>query len=196
MAGINWDSILKKAERVMGTPGKKRAVEDVVDKVILGKATLEMSRGSASSATPEEAADKFIELFRRELLNHADGSYESGKLGPTAIQALSDLRYGTPRKVGNKYHIDVFFMGNLSRPSLAPSKYSGVENIAALLNSGYTAGHRVYGVWNRTGVMDERIGSLVSRGGAHFMQNARDDFLGNYGYEYGVEDIIISDTYE
>lgn len=196
MAGVNWDSVLKKAQACMNSPVKQKEINNKVDLHMLGKITLGLSGGGRSAKTPEEAAVKFIDVLYREIQSHAGGSYASGGMGPSAIAALSNLDYGSPYRVGDKYYIDVYFEEDLARPSLAPTRYGGVDNIAVLLNSGYEAGHRVYGVWESHSIGDdERIGSLVSRGGAHFIQSAVDGFMGNYSTEYGVEKIEVSDAY-
>lgn len=196
MAGVNWASVLKKAQACMNSPAKKREINAKVDLHMLGKITLGLSGGGHAVKTPEEAAEKFIEVLVKEIQSHAGGSYASGGMGPSAIYALTNLNHGTPYRVGDKYYIDVNFEGDLARPSLAPTKYDGIGNIAALLNSGYTAGHRVYGVWESHSIDgDERIASLTSRGGAHFIESAVDNFMGNYSTEYGVEKISTSDAY-
>lgn len=197
MAGINWDSIMKKANACMNTAQKKREIRTKIDLHMLGKLTLGGGgNGKGSSRTPEEAAEKFIEILMREIKTHENASYASGGISRSAIAGFPEIEHGTPYRVGDKYCIDVYFSGDLSRPSLAPSYYDGINNIIALLNSGYEAGHRVYGTWeSRAWTDDERIASLVSRGGAHFIESAVDNFMGNYSTEYGVEKIDISDTY-
>ena len=197
MAGINWDSIMKKANACMNTTQKKREIRAKIDLHMLGKLTLGGGgNGKGSSRTPEEAAEKFIEILMREIKTHENASYASGGISRSAIAGFPEIEHGTPYRVGDKYCIDVYFSGDLSRPSLAPSYYDGINNIIALLNSGYEAGHRVYGTWeSRAWTDDERIASLVSRGGAHFIESAVDNFMGNYSTEYGVEKIDISDTY-
>ena len=192
MAGVNWASVLKKAQACMNSPAKKREIDAKVDLHMLGKITLGLSGGGHATKTPEQAADKFIEVLVKEIQNHAGGSYASGGMGPSAIYALTKLNHGTPYRVGDKYYIDVNFEGDLARSSLAPTKYDGIGNIAALLNSGYTAGHTVYGIWESR---DERIASLTSRGGAHCSESAVDSFMGNYSTEYGVEKINTSGAY-
>lgn len=196
MAGINWDSIMKKANACMNTTQKKREIKSKIDACMLGQIVLGSGSGKGSSRSPAEAADKFIEVLMKEIQTHANGSYASGGISRSAIAGFPEIEHGTPYRVGDKYCIDVYFNGDLSRPSLAPSYYDGINNIIALLNSGYEAGHRVYGVWeSRAWTDDERIASLTSRGGAHFIESAVDNFMGNYSTEYGVEKIEISDTY-
>lgn len=200
MAGINWESILEKAQACMNTPQKKRDIKAKIDMCMLGKILLSGGSGTQSIKSPKEAAEKFIEVLQLEIQMRKGGvysSYEDGHLGPSPISELSDLEFGEPYPVGDKYCIDVYFKDNLERPSLAPTKYDGIDNIAALLNTGYTAGHRVYGLWeSHAWSDDERIASLISRGGSHFIEDAVDNFMGNYSSEYGVEKIEISDVYK
>jgi len=181
MAKINMDSIIAKAQKCMGTSQKRTEVSQYIDKIVLGSITFNTGTGT-SAHTPEEAADKFISVLCNEIRSHAGGDFENGDLGMTAIDALTELNYTAPRKVGeNQYIIEVYFSEDLSRPSLMPQKYDGIPNIAALLNNGYSAGHIVKGMWHG----EEQI-SLDTRSGTQFIDQAIRDFMGNYASEYGV----------
>ena len=194
MVIFNDDAIRKKINATLDTSEQKRKIDNIVGNYMLGTVGISMAPGGGKAVKPiEQAASKFIEVLRAEIASHAGGDRSAGGLGPSAIAGLSELDYGTPYKVGNKYYIDVYFDGDLSRPSLAPERFDGVENIAALLNSGYVAGNRVYGVWEKHG--DERIASMVRRGGAHFIEQAKANFMGNYASEYGVIDIEVDEIY-
>lgn len=200
MAGINWGSILKKAQACMNTPSKQAEANAKIDAYMMSRVGLSFgaSHGGGSGKAPKPpslAAGKFIEVLEKEIQSHVGGSYASGGMSQAAQAALSHITHSEPYRVGDRYYVDVFIEGDLSRPSLAPQHYDGIENIAALLNNGYTAAHTVYGVWESHSVGDERIASLTSRGGAHFVQQAVRDFMGNYASEYGVIDIDVSDVY-
>lgn len=191
MTKINMQSILKKAQAVMNTNAKQREVSQLVDKIMLGSFTLSTNK-TGGIHTPEEAADKFISVLRQEILSHAGTNAANGDFGATAIEALSELDFTSPRNIGgNQYQIEVYFNNDLRRESLAPSSYpDGIQNIAALLNKGYSAGHVVRGMWH-----GEDAISLKQRSGTHFIDNAIRDFMGNYAVEYGVLDITSDEIY-
>lgn len=191
MTKIDMQSILKKAQAVMNTNAKQKEVSQLVDKIMLGSFTLSTSK-TGMIHTPEEAADKFISVLRQEILSHAGTNAANGDLGATAIEALSDLNFTAPKNIGgNRYQIEIYFENDLGRESLAPSSYpDGIQNIAALLNTGYSAGHVVRGVWHGEDAL-----SLRQRSGTHFIDNAIRDFMGNYAVDYGVLDITPNEIY-
>ena len=78
------------------------------------------------------------------------------------------------------YQIICGFKGATNRPSLAPDRYGGVENIIALFNNGYSARATVYGEWPGYGP----AASLTMRPGTHFMNAAVDAFNSTYGGQY------------
>jgi len=98
----------------------------------------------------------------------------------------------------------VYFEDDLSRDSLegGANGYTGegINNIVALLNNGAHASDYVYGWWNghkptgeavfRSGIhLNEDyawIRSQKDREGLHFIQQAVEDFNGNYGADYNV----------
>lgn len=198
MSTIDMDSILAKAKKAMGSSSIQNQIDDKVDEMLM-KGTIASNGRKANIYGTSMAAAKFIEVLQNEIQSHAVSSsgegFSSGGLGTTAINALIRLDHGEPVKIGrNRYQIGVWFSEDLHRDSLAPDTYDGVDNIAALLNTGYTAGHRVYGVWKGHG--DKRIPSLIKRGGAHFIENAIRDYMANYASEYGVIDIEVDDVYK
>jgi hypothetical protein len=189
MAGINMNSILKKAKDCMKTPAKQNEVSQKIDEYISG---VGKPSSSITLSGVHLAAGKFIEVLQNEIESHSG----TGKLGATAIAALTPMEHGSPYKVGkNRYKIDIWFTENLSRDSLAPDYFDGVENLAALLNNGYNAKNTIYGVWlGHNGNMS--IPSLQNREGVHFIENAIRDYKGNYAAEYGVIDIEYDDIYK
>lgn len=192
---INWSSIERKAKQYLQTPEGKRKIQQYTDSIVLGKA----SSGSSVKhfKPPEDAAKKFIEILQRTISNllSTDGGYSEGKLGTTAVNALTKLAHSAVTKIGeNTYTIEVNFTEDLSRQSLVPSEYDDIRNIAALLNHGYSAGHTVVGIWRGQG--DEPIHSLAQRSGAYFIEEAKRIFMQEYAPKYGVIDIKVSDVYE
>lgn len=200
MAGVNWESVLKKAKACMNTPAKKAEASAKIDGYMMSKVGLSFGVSHSGAAgkrmmPPSFAAMKFIDTLTDEIRSHLGSNYANGDFHYTALEALTEISHSEPYRVGDRYYVDIYFDGDLSRPSLAPDEYDGIGNIAALLNNGYTASHRVYGVWENHSIGDERIASLLSRGGAHFVQQAIRDYMGNYAADYGVIDIKVSDEY-
>ena len=189
MAGINMNSILKKAKACMETSSKKKEISKKIDEYISGVGT---PSTSITLTGVHLAAGKFIEVLQNEIESHSG----TGKLGATAIAALTPMAHGNPYKIGeNQYKIDIWFTEDLSRDSLAPDYFEGIKNLAALLNNGYSAKNTIYGVWlGHNGNMS--IPSLKHRDGAHFIENAMRDYMGNYAAEYGVIDIDCDDIYK
>ena len=182
---INWDSILTKAKKRMEDSDMQERIYSIIDKVVL---TL-----SSSKYSPEEAAKQFIDVLRNEIQSRSGMSPSSGGLGVTAIASLTRLSHGVPVKVGrNSYQISVSFDDNLHRDSLYPSGYpDGVENIAALLNSGYDASKRAYGMWH-----GHETHGIKHRDGARFIESAIRTFMADYAKKYGVVNIEVDDAYK
>lgn len=178
MASINMDSILAKARVCMDTSEKKAQVNNIVNKVILGQIKLETSK---NTHTPEDAASKFIEVLRGEI--------NSSGLSVEAIDAISNLDYGAVHRVGeNAYVISVYFVGDLSRPSLDESRYGSINDLATLFNNGVDHKMKaVHGKWH-----GRETWSKTVIPGTHFMEQAVQDFMSNYATDYNVTDIKIN----
>lgn len=169
---LNMDSILAKAKAAVEPGGKAYGrFQNTAKGVMLG--TIKLKSGSTVH-TPEEVATKFMQVLR--------GSIESSGLSANAQSAISDFECTSPIDMGNgTYLIKVYFDGDLSRPSLYPEKYGGLNDLAEMLNDGMHAKNHVYGMWH-----GEYIRSRTVFPGTHFMEQAVSDFMGNYGTEYGV----------
>lgn len=177
MASINMDSILAKAQAHMGSSAGQSKVNTVVSKVMLGNIRLQ-SGGTAH--TPEEAASKFIEVLR--------SSINSAGLSEGAIGAVSNIEHGSAHSIGNNtYIIGVYFVGDMTRPSLDEAKYGGINDIVALFNSGVDHTMRpVHGLWH-----GRETWSRTVIPGTHFIEQAVADFMGNYASEYNVINISV-----
>lgn len=181
MSSINMGSILAKAQAHMGSNAGQAKVNTTVEKVMLGRITL---KSGGKTHTPEEAAEKFIEVLRNSI--------GSSGVSSDAAAAISELSHSSAVRVGaNVYTIEVFFTGDLSRPSLVPGKYGGINNLAALLNNGVDHEmNRVHGIWH-----GHETWSRTVIPGAHFVDDAVSSFMGNYASEYNVIDISIGDAF-
>lgn len=203
MASIDWSRILGKAEKLMESPSIRKKRDEIVKGILLGKITIGFGGSSPSLKTAEDAADKFIQVLHFEINSHIGEDYADGGISEIAKEVMEEVQYSKPYCVGDKCYIDIYFTNELSRKSLCPEEYDGIDNIVALLNSGYEAYGHVYGVWvNHRGQKStdmagnpKKIASLKSRGGAHFMEQAIIDFMGNYSTEYNVIRIELSDEY-
>lgn len=197
MSTINMKSILDKAKACTASAKFQKQIEAKTDEIVLTGGGKGLVGKAITIGGASMAAAKFIEVLQNEIRDlEASSGFAEGRLGHTAVSALEKLEHGSPRKIGkNKYQIEVWFSGNLHRDSLAPDEYDGIDNIAALLNKGYTANQPVYGVWmGHSGNFN--IASLPQRSGAQFIQNAVRNYMANYANEYGVLDIKIDDIYE
>lgn len=186
------ESIIAKAQKCMGTSEKKREVQTYTDNAIMrGKVFSLKSIGGSGVHTPEEAATMFINVLRSEIASHAGSDASSGQLGGSAISALSGLSFSSPQNIApGVFTIEVNFDDDLYRQSMS-SQSDDVQNIAALLNSGYNASKQVFGMWH-----GHKQASLKTRAGAHFIDNAIKTFMSTYATEYGVIDIEVNEAYK
>lgn len=175
MAGVNMDALVGRFQRFLNTPaGIERRKQVAGDAYKAGESMNGMH-------TPEEAADKFIEVLHKTIM--------SSGLSANAAEAIgNDWDYGTVEDLGDgKFKIVVFFTGDPHRESLYPEKYDdGITDIAELLNYGTGKMKAVWGVWH-----GEDIVSRTLIPGLHFMETAVTDFLGNYAAEYNVTSVEI-----
>ena len=176
-------SILSKVDQYLSSSDGQDRVKKAIDaKMMTGSSG---GSGGSSVHTIQEAADKFIEVLRKTI--------DSSSLSDYARRALyaADLDNTSPYKVKDGvYEVRVYFSDDLYRPSLVPNKYGGIDNIVALLNNGVDhTMNPVYGIWQ--GVTSQKIRSKTVIPGAHFIEQAVSDFMGNYGYDYNVTSIKI-----
>lgn len=134
--------------------------------------------------SPDEIANKYISTLQGSI----DGnlSYEN------VAKAISGFEYSyTEGKDGN-YIIEINFSKDLSRPSLNPERYGGINNLAALYDKGVgKTMNQVYGEWH-----GNIVGSRTNINGAGFMEDAKSAFIANYKEKYNIESVEIgSDFY-
>lgn len=185
---MNWNSIFRQADAALKTSQHKAEVTKAVSKYMTRGG---IDGGGTAIRPAAEAGNRFIEVLKAKIQERAGDDYSSGELGQTAIAIASTLSASAPKQDGNMFIIDISFSGDLARQSLNPDKYDGVDNIVALLNNGYDAAKRVSGVWH-----GEKYLSLKHRDGAHFIQDAVDEFMSSEAALYGVTEINVSEKYE
>lgn len=177
MASVNMNSILAKAKVYMKSKAGQGKVNTMMSKVMLGN--IRLQHGGVVH-TPDEAASKFIEVLRNSI--------NTAGLSKGAIEAISDIEYGSAYEIGhNTYLIGVYFVGDMTRPSLNETRYGGINDIVALFNNGVNHRMRpVLGLWH-----GEEVWSKTVIPGTHFIEQAVTDFMGNYASEYNVTSISV-----
>lgn len=133
---------------------------------------------AAISEVTREKAEEATQLLA-DCINRAIAS--SGMSGG-AVAAVGTAVSGgvTPVGDGSSYRGTVLLPGQ-SRPSLYPEKYGAVIDMALLLNNGYSARDKVFGIWH-----GEPVKSLQFRTGAHFVPNGVREFNAGYGAAYNA----------
>ena len=175
MATINSSSIRRKAEARIKTPEMQREIQSKVRGMMLGT-----SNRNVSIHTPKDAANKFMIVLR--------DSIESSGLSQNAIDAISDLRHTEPFELSDgRFGIYVYFAGDTSRPSLNEDLYGEIHSLVALFNNGVDHRmHAVRGEWH-----GKETWSRTVIPGTYFIQQAVQDFKGNYATEYNVIEIKV-----
>jgi hypothetical protein len=190
---ININSIMSRVdEYAQSDVGRKRMNDYIQKKFSAG----ENKTDSGTEIIPEEriylAAAKFIQVLQSTV-----ASYD---LPESVMQHISSMESGSILVSKDGCELPLYLGGDMHRDSLENDyhEYGGIENIVALFNNGYHASNYVYGWWNNHTPSGGAIGkSLYNDGFAwvkskkdrealHFMQQAVDDFNGNYGSEYDV----------
>lgn len=167
MSKYELDAIIKEAEKAI----KNEASKDPYSELAVA------------------AAKKFIEVLQDEIRGRESTSgFANGKLGSTAVEALTKLEHGIPRSVGNNHQIDILFSEDLYRQSLAPNKYDGIDDIALLLDRGYRASRSIKGKWHGNNIV-----SVPIRAGSQFIEDAINYFMINHADDYNVENITIDE---
>lgn len=151
-------------------------VSDKISKSGAGKKlSEEMKRKMA-----DEAAEAFIACLNDVIRSKIGSNYGGGEISVDAAEQITNLDHGVPRKSSESiYTVDVWFNVQ-GRPSLNP--HDQLDNLVNLLNDGYSSvKHRISGEWK-----GQIILNLPSRGGAHFIEDAIEEFKNKYASTYNV----------
>ena len=179
MACINWGSIMKKAEAYMETPKAKQQVQKIIDEVAFG-----VRAAGKGNYSVEDAGFKFADVLLRTV--------ESSGLDPAVIEAISHIYVGTPFKLHDGTYMIIVTMDPQMRETMSTKKEYYSVDLVELYNDGVD--HVMPQIWER----DERGSLRTSRQviiGAHFMEQAVIDFMGNYASDYNVISIDINKNY-
>lgn len=201
MENINLDSIMRKVSAYSRTDNGKAKMRDVIQRY-RDSGTGKTGAGDRI-ITKEDmlvAADKMISVLR--------STAQSYGLPASVMKHFDSLDYSSVYEMlDGTSMVYIYFMDALHRDSLQPEGYDGVRNIVALLNNGYHAKNYVYGYWEghsptgeskfdgRSTDTDAYIRSRKDREGLQFIQQAINDFNGNYGADFNVT-AVASDDYQ
>lgn len=176
---LNVGALLSAAEEAVKTPAAKAEANKAYKEYIFG-----LKPGSLVSTDgkiiPTIAQTKAIaNEFKGILLSHAAGVPGSvmAALASTVIEGPAVAETGDGFTI--RYNISI--PGNLERASWYPDGYDGINNIAALFDTGYTASHHVYGI-----IDGKRVPSRIHRDAMNYLQSAADDFNARYGSTYNM----------
>ncbi len=187
MAVVNYNSIFSKCKAWSETPSGKARMKETMKSHV--RNNVKASGCGDKIVTKDDmitAAYALIDILRNTASGYG--------LAPSVAAHLESLSATEPYELSDgSYEIGIYFTDNLHRDSLQPEKYGGVDNIVALINNGY--GHHdsiehVWGEWR-----GNWIHGLSERQGLHFIQQAVDDFNGNYGSGYRAT-AIAGEDYE
>jgi hypothetical protein len=160
-------------------------------------------------------------VLTEELVDRAVGRFiwvlaETGRsygLPASVMQHLENADNAGLHFVRGEGVTYIYFGGDMSRPSLDEDYGDGIKNIVALFNNGYHARDYAYGWWDNheykpigedwnsvrgfaIDVTSAYIRSRKDREGLHFIQEAVDDFNGNYGSMFNAVAEIANEIYK
>lgn len=182
MPVINMDSILDKVYAWERSDKGQKKIQGTVNKYVRNN----VSRTKAGSLVVTQR--DMLDAARKLVQTIKDTAH--GCDLPTSVLAHFDsLNIGKlQRQADDSYTIEINFTDDLTRESLQPEKYGGVQNIIAIFNNGYPAdGSRseaishVAGYWH-----GKETVALEFRPGLYFLQDAVNDFNMNYGMPLGM----------
>lgn len=186
MGGIsfNKEAVKAKLKASLNSPEGKKKIAMAGENAIRTKSGI--ISGLDSAHTPEEAAQKFLEVLQ--------SSIRSSGLSAGVIDAVSNWKApGSSTRLGDgHYAISVNFAGEEFRFSLDMQKYGGISNIVSLYDSGAKNGgtmRPVHGEWH-----GKETWSRTVIPGAHFIDSAINEFMANYASKYNVTGITRIDV--
>lgn len=186
MASINIASIMNKVGAYSrSVNGKLRMRECIQRYSDEGKGKTEAGDKIITEKDMHMAAAKMIQVLRSTAQSYALPASVMSHFDSLDTSSIIEMPDGSSI-------IYIYFGEDLHRDSLAPKDYSGIDNVVALINNGYgehPSMAKVWGEWRGA-----RIHGLTQRTGLHFIQQAVQDFNGNYGSDYNVT-AIAGDEY-
>lgn len=182
---VDSASIMAKVEEFAKSErGKKMIDEKLAEYMKKGKKKTNAGSVIISEAVMEQCAKDLIKLLTSKARSHASMSGNGDGIPPSVLAHFSSLTYSKPIRVNdNTFKIIIQFTDDLSRPSLDPGMYGGINNIVALFNNGYRARESIYGWWDSH---SKYTWSRTNREGLRFMQDAMAEFNSSYGPKYNT----------
>ncbi len=187
MGAVDWSSIEAKVKAFSETSDGKERMQQAVR-------TMKKSGKSHTSSGYELLSEERMRILANELLDMIRMEAASSGLPGSVMFHFDSLTYAVAGSLDGDVEFHVYFEDDMSRPSLVPDLYDGIDNIVALFNNGYVASDRVYGYWSSYTYGTRKVASRQYRQGAAFIQSAVESFLNKYAGRYNVT-IEIGDEY-
>lgn len=194
--GVNLGSITSKLNSYVKSPAGKSRIQETIKSYARGDSHYVNTTGRTLSGdrmiTQQEMRD-----VARELVFYIKQAAASCDLPNSVMDHIESFDIVTASEESDDfYYIGLSMTDNARRESVQPEKYDGVDNIVALLNTGYPKDGRsvgrVFGYWKTA---DKDIWTLPQREGLRFIQQAIDRFNSTYAKEYNVT-VFLSSEYE
>lgn len=212
MASINMNSIMGKVGAYSRSVEGKLRMKQRIDS--LASAGINKTAGGGEIITETDmyrAAIKMMDVLKQAA--------RESNLPPSVMQHILTMDCSKPYKMSDGHmEIWIYFGGDMHRDSLEDGygyyedKFGGytgegVNNIVALFNNGAHAKNYTYGWWNGHAAAGDAVAhsgaddgfawvkSKKDREGLHFIQQAVNDFNGNYSADYNVT-AIAGDDYQ
>lgn len=199
MSNIDFSSILKKVDTWTTTDeGKKRIREKLKEYRETGVSKTEGGSKIVTLKDMNNAAEQMIHILKEIASRH--------KLPTSVLEHFDSLKHTEPKEHGDGYEVSIFFLDDMSRPSLTIARGKnkgkrtgdGVSNIVALFDTGYGEDEpvkKVFGIWEGHEELGS-IGNLRVREEIGFMQEAIDEFNRRFGDLYDVYADVDPSFYE
>ena len=178
---ISAAALMGKVEAYAKTPAGQKKMSDKITSYRNGS-DAHVSQAGRTYGGGSIMTEKQMIAAAKELISMIKSAAASAGLPASVMEHIESVDdtypFGLP---DGSMGIQIYITDDPKRLSLYPEKYSGVDNIVAIFNNGYTAKDRVYGDFR-----SKYAYSLVKRQGTFFMQKAIDEFMSKYSAEYDV----------
>ena len=179
---VNIDSVLDKVYEWEKSKQGSEKIQKVVNKY-------KRSNVKKTDAGSRVITNRDMKAASDKLVKTIKSTARGCSLPQSVLEHFDSLRAGRPQlQPDGSFLIEINFTDDLSRESLEPHRYGGVQNIIAIFNNGYPldesraeAISHVSGWWH-----GKYTNALGSRQGLYFIQDAVNDFNLNYGIPLGM----------
>ncbi len=182
MGYINWGQIEAKIIAYSKTQEGKEKMRSAVRALRNGnKSETAAGYELMTYEKMRKLADELIDMIRTEAASYG--------LADSVMAHFNSMTYMIEDSGDGDVTYHIYFDDDLSRPSLLPSKYVGIDNIVALFNNGYVASNRIFVKVNGIKVPSRQFRPTLS-----FMQSAVDSFIDKYSGKYNIT-VDLGDEY-